>query len=59
MMPFHSLDVVYTYYPDFNSTVKLKVSNLLGEDQEVTQSGVVVRSREVGTGLSLSYKYDF
>lgn len=57
--PFHSLDVVYTYYPDFNSTVKLKVSNLLGEDQEVTQSGVVVRSREVGTGLSLSYKYDF
>ena len=57
--PFHSLDLVYTYYPDFNSTVKFKVKNLLGEEQEVTQSDVIVRSKEVGTGFSISYKYEF
>ncbi|GAA0368952.1 TonB-dependent receptor [Bowmanella denitrificans] len=57
--PFHSLDMVYSYYMDFNSTIKLRVRNLLGEDQEVTQDGVTVRSRTVGTSLQLSYKYDF
>lgn len=57
--PFHSLDMVYSYYMDFNSTIKLRVRNLLGEDQEVTQDGVTVRSRSVGTTFQLSYKYDF
>jgi hypothetical protein len=57
--PFHSLDAVYTYYPNFNSTIKLKVKNLLGEDQEVTQSDIVVRSKEIGTVVSVSYRYDF
>ncbi|WP_286235107.1 TonB-dependent receptor plug domain-containing protein [Thalassotalea sediminis] len=57
--PFHALDFVYTYYPDFNSKVKLKVKNLLDESQEVTQSGVIVREKEVGTSISLSYTYEF
>ncbi|MFT5759118.1 MAG: TonB-dependent receptor [Alteromonadaceae bacterium] len=57
--PFHALDFVYTYYPSFNSQVKLKVKNLLNESQEVSQSGIAVREKEVGTTLSLSYKYDF
>ncbi|WP_016955215.1 TonB-dependent receptor plug domain-containing protein [Catenovulum agarivorans] len=57
--PFHSLDFVYTYYPDFNSKVKFKMKNLLNEDQEVTQSGVTVRSKEIGLGASLSYSYEF
>lgn len=57
--PFHSLDAVYTYYPDFNSKVKFKVQNLLNESQEVTQSEVVVRSREMGVNFSLSYSYEF
>ncbi|MDO7085754.1 TonB-dependent receptor plug domain-containing protein [Pseudocolwellia sp. AS88] len=57
--PFHSLDLVYTYYPDFNSKIKLKVKNLLDEDQEVTQSDIVVRSKAVGINVSLSYTYDF
>lgn len=56
---FHSVDMVYTYYPSFASTLKLKVKNLLGEEQEVTQSDIVVRAKDVGTVLSLSYKYDF
>lgn len=57
--PFNSLDFVYTWYPDFNSKVKLKVQNLLGEEQEVTQSDIVVRKKEIGTSFGLSYSYDF
>ncbi|MCH2055708.1 MAG: TonB-dependent receptor [Thalassotalea sp.] len=57
--PFHSLDLVYTYYPSFSSKVKFKIQNMLGEDQEVLQSDVIVRSKEVGTTFSLSYTYDF
>ena len=57
--PFHALDFVYTYYPDFNSKIKLKVKNLLDESQEVTQSDVAVREKEIGTSISLSYTYEF
>lgn len=57
--PFHALDMVYTYYPNFNSQVKLKVKNLLDESQEVTQSGIAVREKEIGMSFSVSYKYDF
>ncbi|WP_440903639.1 TonB-dependent receptor plug domain-containing protein [Catenovulum sp. SX2] len=57
--PFHSVDAVYTYYPDFNSTIKLKLQNLLGEDQEVTQSDIIVRSRDRGVSMNLSYRYEF
>ncbi|WP_077338209.1 TonB-dependent receptor plug domain-containing protein [Pseudocolwellia agarivorans] len=57
--PFHSLDAVYTYYPDFNSKVKFKVQNILGEDQEVIQSDIVVRSKDVGVSIGLSYTYEF
>ncbi|MBE0370124.1 TonB-dependent receptor domain-containing protein [Pseudoalteromonas aurantia] len=57
--PFHSLDLVYTWYPDFNSKVKFKVKNLLGENQEVTQSGYAVRQKESGTAMSISYSYEF
>lgn len=57
--PFHSLDAVYTYYPDFNSKVKLKVQNLLGDDVEIEQNGRTIQSRTVGTGISLEYSYTF
>lgn len=57
--PFHSLDLVYTYYPSFSSKVKFKIQNMLGEDQEVLQSDVVVRSKQVGTSVGISYTYDF
>ncbi|WP_416305499.1 TonB-dependent receptor plug domain-containing protein [Neptunicella sp. SCSIO 80796] len=57
--PFNSLDLIYSYYPNFNSKITLKLKNLLDEKQEVTQSGVVVRSREMGQTISLAYKYEF
>jgi outer membrane receptor protein involved in Fe transport len=57
--PFNSMDFIYSYYPTFNSTIKLTVKNILGEDQEVTQNDIVVRSRTLGTTVKLNYKYDF
>lgn len=57
--PFHSLDLVYTYYPDFNSKVKVKVQNMLGEDVEIEQNGRLIQTRSVGTGISLEYSYSF
>jgi len=57
--PFHSVDFIYTYYPDFNSKIKLKIKNLLDEDQAVTQSDIVVRSKDIGINVSLSYTYEF
>ncbi|AEE24286.1 TonB-dependent receptor [Glaciecola sp. 4H-3-7+YE-5] len=57
--PFNSLDATYSYFPDFNTTVKLTLKNLLGEDQEVTQDGIDVRTRSIGTTIKLSYRYDF
>lgn len=57
--PFNSLDAVYSYFPTYNSTIKFKVKNILGEDQEVTQSDIVIRSKDVGTIMELSYKFEF
>jgi hypothetical protein len=37
----------------------LTVKNILGEDQEVTQNDIVVRSRTIGSTIKLNYKYDF
>ncbi|RUO69842.1 TonB-dependent receptor [Pseudidiomarina sediminum] len=57
--PFHSLDFVYTYYPDFNSKLKFKVQNMLGEDVEIEQNDRLIQTRTVGTGISLEYSYSF
>lgn len=57
--PFNSLDLVYTWYPDFNSNVKFRIKNLLDEQQEVTQSDIIVREIEMGTSFDISYSYSF
>jgi outer membrane receptor protein involved in Fe transport len=57
--PFHSLDLVYTWYPDFNSTVKVRVKNLLGETKEIQQEGVALLRETAGTELSIQYTYEF
>lgn len=57
--PFHSLDMVYKYYPDFNTTVTLRVQNILGEDREIEFNDALLRSETRGTGIRLSFKYDF
>lgn len=57
--PFHSLDTVYKYYPNFNTTVTFKVQNLLGESKSLEFEDVLLRSETKGTKLSLSLKYEF
>ncbi len=56
---FHSLDLVYTWYPTFDSTVKVQVKNLLGEDKIIEQEGVDILKETVGTELSLSFTTNF
>jgi TonB-dependent receptor len=57
--PFHSLDLNYSYFPDFNSSIKLKLKNLLNEEQEILADNVLVRSKEKGTEFSVQYTYQF
>jgi len=57
--PFHSLDVVYKYYPDFNSTITFSAQNILNQDVELEFEGVVRRSETRGVSFSLAYKYEF
>jgi len=57
--PFHSLDVVYKWYPDFNTTVTLKVQNMLDQEKKIEFEDTLLRSETVGTSFSLAYRYDF
>lgn len=57
--PFHSLDLVYSFYPTERSTVKLKMQNLLNEKREFTQGPVTVLEEQVGTSVGLDVKWDF
>jgi len=57
--PFHSLDLVYTYYPSFSSTVKFKVQNLLNEKKEILFENTLLRSETKGIAFDIQYKWDF
>ncbi len=57
--PFHSLDLVYKYYPNFNTVVTFKWQNMLDEVKEIEFDGALRRSETKGSGISLSVKYDF
>lgn len=57
--PFHSLDTVYKYYPNFNTTVTFKIQNILGQEKKIEFENVLLRSETRGRSFSLSLKYDF
>lgn len=57
--PFHSVDFIYTYYPNFNSTVKFKLTNLLDQKKEIEFEGIAIRSQTKGIGVSLGFTYEF
>ncbi len=56
---FHSLDLVYTWYPTFDSTMKVKVKNLLSEDKVIEQEGVDILRESVGTEVTVSFSTNF
>lgn len=57
--PFHSLDFVYSYFPDFNSTIKVRVNNILNDDKLIEQEGLVMLQETRGVGFSVSYQREF
>jgi hypothetical protein len=57
--PFNSLDSVYKYFPNFNTTITFKVQNILGEEKSIEFENLVRRSETRGTKVSLAIKYDF
>lgn len=57
--PFHSLDVVYTWYPLDRLSVKFRAQNILDERTEISQGGVIVLEQTIGTNLKLDFTYKF
>ena len=56
---FNSLDVVYTYYPTYDSTLKVRLKNILDEEKEIEQEGVIILRENPGTELSISFSSQF
>jgi len=57
--PFHSLDFVYSYFPTYSSTLKLKVQNILDETKKLEFEDTLLRSQTKGISFEVSYKWEF
>ena len=57
--PFNSVDLIWSYYPTDNMTLKLRVQNLLDEQTEIQQGGVTVLEQTIGTTAKLDFTYKF
>jgi TonB-dependent receptor len=57
--PFQSLDVIYTWYPTERWSFKLRAQNLLRDNLEVQQGGVVVLEQEIGVTSKFDVTYRF
>jgi TonB-dependent receptor len=57
--PFHSLDLIYSYYPTEAMTIKLRLQNLLDEQLEIEQGGVTTLEQTVGSVVKLDLSYRF
>lgn len=63
--PFHSLDLVYSWYPLDQLSLKLRLQNILEEDIEISQTSnatgadVTVFEQRIGTSAKLDLKWEF
>ena len=57
--PFHSLDLVYTYYPTYSSTLKFKVTNILDQEKRIEFDDTLLRSETRGVGFEVAFKWNF
>lgn len=62
--PFHSLDIVYSFFPTDAITAKFKVGNILDEKRTFEQTNsqgnnVTILEQEVGTTFSVDLRYSF
>jgi hypothetical protein len=51
--PFHSLDLIYDFYPTPSLSLKLRLQNLLDEQIEIEQGGVIVLEQTLGMTVKL------
>lgn len=57
--PFHSVDLIYSYYPTESFSLKFRLQNLLDEMVVIEQGGVDVLEQSVGTNLKVDLSYRF
>jgi len=57
--PFHSLDLVYSYYPTDALSLKFRLQNLLDDEIVIEQGGVNVITQTVGSTIKLDLAYRF
>ena len=57
--PFHSLDMIYSYYPTYSSTLKFKVKNILNQTKELEFEETLRRSETKGVAFEVAFKWDF
>ena len=57
--PFHSLDIVYSYYPIEQMALKFRAQNLLDEQLEIEQGGVTVLEQSIGVVYKFDVSYKF
>ena len=55
--PFHSLDLVYGWYPTEQLKLQLKIKNLLDSNVEVERGGVVTLEQSIGRSGSLQLSW--
>jgi len=58
-MPFHSLDMTYSYYLSDNFTIKAKLKNLLNESVVLEQGGIEIYEEEKGMAVSLAVQWQY
>ncbi|MDA1075736.1 MAG: hypothetical protein O3A63_13385, partial [Proteobacteria bacterium] len=56
--PFHSLDLIYSFYPTEHLSFKVRVKNLLDDNLEIEQNGVKILEQDVGRTFLLDVKWD-
>lgn len=56
---FHSLDLIYTWYASYDSSVKVQLKNILGENKVIEQEGIDILNETVGTELQVSFSTNF
>ena len=56
--PFHSLDVVYSFYPTESWTLKMRIQNVLDDKLTIEQEGIKVLEQTIGTTFLFDVKYD-
>jgi hypothetical protein len=57
--PFDSVDLVYSFFPTEQLSMKFRIQNLLDEELEIEQRDIVVLSQSIGTTAKIDVKWNF